>query len=36
MNLFEAFGVCLATMFSGLLLGLAYLLYQHKFMDAGV
>ena len=36
MNISDAFTMVLATMFSGLLMGLAYLIYQHKFMEDGI
>ncbi len=33
MNLFESFGLCLAVIVSGLLLGIAHILYQHRFTE---
>ena len=36
MNISDAFIIALATMFSGLLMGLAYLIYQHKFIKDGI
>ncbi len=33
MSIGDAFILCLAMMFSGLLLGLAHILYQRRFME---